>query len=391
MKRWLLGLALAVGCTAALGASHLARAEHKPSHIKIVAPSLAGEVKRQSGNSDQYMWEVFTSIVKPAIARNRAVFETWATDEDIYQANPSWPAAGQERPIRASRRQVNFRLAGDDLPPCTTPENPWVASFPLNGCLAEIVYRDRLQYDYIVNNGLNTQEGAAAFYASNKVVGFPGRSLAIKVDWVPIRDLLKWVPELGSLANVRQTYYTVTSEGVEYGMVAMHISTAANPNWVWGTFEHQNNPGRCDAIGCYDSFGARKRVVPPDQSKPNTQYGACHKTPELKRMMRSAGLDSVWQNYCLKSTQVTYTNDEGQPTVLTNSVTERLSVNGELIGSCISCHANAAFGANGAPTDAAMTMLAYNPVGKPMKDVFKDAKANDFMWGIINFLSNNNN
>lgn len=388
MKRWLRGLALAAGCSAVLGVSHVAYAEHKPSHVSIVAPARAGSVKGESGNSDQYMWGVFTSIVKPVAGRNKAKFETWATDEDIYQANPTWPAAGRERDIRASRRQVNFKKSGADLPTCATPENPWVAHFPLKGCLAEVVYRDRLQYDYIVNNGLNTQAGAAAFYASRKPVSFPGKSMAIKVDWVPIKDLLKWVPELKTLANVRQTYYTVTSNGVEYGMVAMHISTAANPNWVWGTFEHQNNPGRCDAIGCYDSFGARKRAVPPDQSKANTQYGACHKTPELKLMMEAAGLQSVWQNYCLKSTQVTYTNDEGAPTVLTNSVTERLSVNGELIGSCISCHANAAFGATGAPTSAAMTMLAYNPVGKPVPEVFKDAKANDFMWGIINFLSN---
>ncbi len=389
MKRWLRGVVFAVGCTAALSADVSAQVETALPSPVIVAPALAGKVDGYAGKSDRYMWEVFTSIVKPAASPGTAVFETWATDEDIYQANPSWPSAGAERRIHASRRQVNFHFAGSDLPPCATPENPWVANFPLKGCLAEMVYRDRLQYNYIVNNGLNTQAGAAAFYASRKVVSFPGKSMALKVDWVPIKDLLKWVPELGSLANVRQAYYTVISEGVEYGMVAMHISTAANPNWVWGTFEHQNNPGRCDAIGCYDSFGARKRVVLPDESKPNTQYGACKKTPELKSIMNAAGLSSVWENYCLKSTQVTYTNDDGKPTVLTNSVTERLSVNGELIGSCITCHANAAFGSTGAPTNAAMTMLAYNPVGKPIKDVFKDAKANDFMWGIVNFLSNN--
>jgi hypothetical protein len=382
--------AVALSALLALGlaASSAAQAQTARSGPAIVAPSLAGKVDGYSGKSDRYMWETFTSIVKPAATPGKAVFETWATDEDIYQANPSWPSAESERRIHASRRQTNFHLSGTDLPPCATPENPWVASFPLDGCLAEVVYRDRLQYNYIVNNGLNTQSGAAAFYALRKPVSFPGKSMAIKVDWVPITDLLKWVPELGTLRNVRKTYYTVVSEGVEYGMVAMHISTAANPEWVWGTFEHQNNPGRCDAIGCYDSFGARKPSVPPNQSQANTQYGACAKTPELKSMMKSAGLSAVFENYCLKSTQVTYTNSAGAPTVLTNSVTERLSVNGELIGSCISCHANAAFGADGAPTPAAMTMLAYNPVGKPTASVFENAKANDFMWGIINFLSN---
>ncbi|WP_146256116.1 hypothetical protein [Aestuariivirga litoralis] len=389
MRSLLGALALLAGFTIALAPGQAAQSSGKPSPAAIVVPSQAGKVDGRPGNSDRYMWEVFTSAVRPAVTPGKAVFETWATDEDIYQANPVWPTAGAERPIRASRRQTNFHLAGSDLPPCGTPENPWVANFPLTGCLAEVVYRDRLQFDYIVGNGLNTKAGAAAFYASPRVVNFPGASLALKADWVPLTDLLQWVPELGSLENARRAYYTVVSEGVEYGLVAMHISTAANPAWVWGTFEHRNNPGRCDATGCYDSFGARRPVVLPDEKQSNTQYGACTKTPELKRLMQAAGLSGVWENYCLKSTQVSFTNAAGKPTVLTNSVTERLSVNGELIGSCISCHAYAAFGADGAPTSAALTMLAYNPVGKPIASPFADAKPNDFMWGIINFLNSN--
>lgn len=388
MKAWMRKLSLAVGCMASIWGTQMAHSETKPPPVGIVVPAQAGKVRGQEGNSDKYMWSVFTSIVKPAVNPQKAVFETWATDEDIYQANPAWPSPGHERPIHASRRQMNFRHSGNDLPPCSPPENPWVANFPLTGCLAEVVYRDRLQYDYIVGNGLNTQAGAAAFYASPRVVHFPNKSMAIKVDWVPVKDLLQWVPELQTLENVRKSYYTVVSEGVEYGMVAMHISTGANPQWVWGTFEHQNNPGRCDATGCYDSFGARKKVVPPNDQQANTQYGACNKTPDLIRMMYQAGLPKVWENYCLKSTQVSFTDQNGKPTVLTNSVTERLSVNSQLIGSCIGCHVYAAFGADGAPTTASMTMLDYNAVGKPVDSVFKDAMPNDFMWGIINFLNN---
>lgn len=389
MKPWIRGIALAVTCAIAAGAASASHAEPRPYRASILVPAQAGKVDGQQGNSDRYIWQVFTSIVKPAVTPGRAVFETWATDEDIYQATPQWPTAGAERPIRSSRRQDNFQHVGLDLPPCSTPANPWVANFPLTGCLSEVVYRDRLQYDYIVNNGLNTQAGAAAFYASPRVVKFPRESMAIKVDWIPVTDLLQWVPELGTLENVRKTYYTAFSEGREYGLVAMHVATAANPLWVWGTFEHKNNPGRCDATGCYDSFGARKRVVPPNDKQSNTQYGDCVKTPELKRMMQAAGLAGVWENYCLKSTQVSFTTQSGKPTVLTNTVTERLSSNGELIGSCIGCHAYSAFGANGDPTTAAMTMLAYNPMGKPIDSVFQDSMPNDFMWGIINFLNDN--
>lgn len=386
MKLWSSVVLLAV--TIFLTGSHIAEAGGQSGIPAVVVPARAGKVDGYQGNSDRYMWQTFTSLVKPMGAPNSASFLSWATDEDIYTDSPSWPSSAAARPIKASRRQMDFRAHGASLPPCATPENPWVANFPTTGCLSEVVYRNRTQYDYIVGEGLNTQQGVSAFFNAGKIVAMPPDSLAIKTDWIPINDLLQWVPELGTLENVRQNYYTVVSGDREYGLVAMHVATAQNPEWVWGTFEHKNNPGRCDLIGCFDSFGARKKVVLPNDKKTNTQYGACFKTPALTAMMRAAGLSAVWDNYCLKSTQVSFTNAAGKPSVLTNTVTERLSVNGELIGSCIGCHAYAAFDNTGTPSDAAMTMLAYNPVGRPIAAVFDNAKAYDFMWGIINISGN---
>jgi hypothetical protein len=34
-----------------------------------------------------------------------------------------------------------------------------------------------------------------------------------------------------------------------------HISSKDIPNWIWATFEHVGNPGRCDYTGCNDSYG----------------------------------------------------------------------------------------------------------------------------------------
>lgn len=387
MKTWRLVM-LSILMTSFLGILH-ADAGNGGRYPAIVVPARAGKVDGYQGNSDRFIWQVLTSLAKPSGAPNSAEFLTWATDEDIYTDNPAWPGTATGRKLTASRRQMQFHLTGQSLPACAKPENPWVAGFPVNGCLSEVVYRNRIQFDYIVHEQLNTVGGVATFYADGKHVAMPPGSLAIKTDWIPVSDLLQWVPELGTPANVRQNYFTVVSNDVEYGLVAMHVASAQNPQWVWGTFEHKNNPGRCDLIGCFDSFGARKPVVLPNTARSNAQYGPCNKTPALTAMMRAAGLPGVWDNYCLKSTQVSYTNASGKPTVLTNTVTERLSVNGELIGSCIGCHAYASFGANGAPTDAAMTMLAYNPIGRPIASVFDNAKAYDFMWGIINLSSGN--
>ena len=68
----------------------------------------------------------------------------------------------------------------------------------------------------------------------------------------------------------------------------MHVSSRQNPNWVWGTFEHQMNPGRCDYIGCFDSFGAQIPDVPPNRKAANTQYGPCPKTNNSRRLMAKA-------------------------------------------------------------------------------------------------------
>ena len=360
-------------------------AETRISVPAIVVPALAGKVDGHSENSDEYIWNVFVDVVKQAPDGKVPEFATWATDSDIYRANPRWPRSGAPIKFQASKQGRNHvpALAGV---PCATPENPYVSNFPPKGCIAEGVYRNRVQYNYIVNNGLYSRGGVAAFYKSGKEVAMPAKSIAVKADWVPVKDIVKWIPEL-TLGDVRKHYYTIVSDQVEYGLVALHLSTAQNPNWVWGTFEQRNNPGRCDAIGCIDSFGAIKPVVMPDYTKPNTQYGACHKTPELLSVMNAAGLGAVWRNYCLKSTQVDFVDDNGVPTVMTNSVTERIPFNGELIGSCISCHSYASFGPDGEPTDAANAMMVSNPVGKPILSSIKGSHEYDFMWGILNLYS----
>ena len=47
---------------------------------------------------------------------------------------------------------------------------------------------------------------------------------------------------------------TIWKKG-RYWLIALHISSKDTPNWVWATFEHVANPGRCDFTGCNDSYG----------------------------------------------------------------------------------------------------------------------------------------
>jgi hypothetical protein len=342
-------------------------------------------------NSDEFIWRLLTQFAAP-VSRGRpspVVFETWASDKDVFSTTPRWPGPDEPKRFQTS---VLGRKSAPSHPvidvACNAPPGAAVGEFPTAGtpapCIAEEVKRNRPQFDYIVSNGLNTQQGLAAAFARNFKVVMPLTAIAVKGDWIPVRTMLQWIPSLGSVANVRRLYYTNVSDNVEYALVSLHVSSRQNTNWVWGTFEHRMNPGRCDDIGCFDSFGTTRPTVYPNRRAVNTQYGACPKSPQLKALMVRANLSPVWDNYCMKSTMVDYTAPDGTPYALGNSVIERITGNGTVAASsCIGCHVYASFGSNGQVTTAAQNILPYNPTGKPIQAVLNGAVQFDFMWGVL--------
>jgi hypothetical protein len=361
--------------------------------VAVTAPAQAGAVVGEKENSDAFVWRLFTQFAAPA-TKTSVVFETWASDEDTFSKTPHWPSVDAPRKFHSSvLGAINRPLSGAHLlaaidVPCAPPGNAAVGGFPTSGtptpCIAEQTTRNKPQFDYIVGNGLNTQAGLASAYAKGFDVVMPDASISVKGDWVPFATLAQWIPQIGGVGAIPKLYYTTNSGGVDYALVALHVSSRQNPNWVWGTFEHQLNPGRCDSIGCFDSFGAKKPAVLPDKAAINTQYGECAKTDRLIELMRKAGLADVWANYCLKSTQVDYNAPDGTPYALGSSVIERITGNGTVAASsCIGCHVYASFGADGKPTSAATAMLPYNPTGNPIPAVLEGARQFDFMWGVL--------
>lgn len=356
--------------------------------VVVAVPSQPGAVDGSDQNSDEFIWNLFTQFTAPASpdAPKPVVFETWASDADTFSTNPQWPAPGDPKDFRQSvlSAMTSPHQGGFIDVPCATPGNAAVGGFPSSGCIAEETKRNRPMFDFIVSNQLNTQAGLAAAFAKSLDVQMPTTAIAVKGDWIPLPTLLEWIPELGSLDNIRSLYYTDTSDGVEYAVVSLHVSSRQNPNWVWGTFEHQNNPGRCDDIGCFDTFGATVPAVPPNRAARNTQYGPCPKTDQLKALMSAANLSPVWQSYCLKNTQVDYSASDGTPYALGNSVIEGITGNGTVAASsCIACHVYASFGADGKPTSAATAMLPFNPTGPPVDGVLDGSLKFDFMWGVL--------
>lgn len=357
----------------------------------VATTARAGAVQGTTQNSDEFIWRLFTEFVAPASANpTPVIFETWASDAETFTENPIWPDPARPKKFQLSRLLAakNHGQVSLDVP-CNPPGNAAVGDFPTNGtptpCIAEEVKRNRPMFDYIVNNALNTQDGLKAAYQKSFIVDMPVPSIAVKGDWVPVQTLIQWIPALGSIENVHKLYYTNISEGVEYALVSLHVASRQNTNWVWGTFEHEMNPGRCDDLGCFDTFGATKPAVSPVRGAVNTQYGKCEKPPALNSLMQQHKLSPVWEHYCLKSTQVDYVAADGTPYALGNSVIERIVGNGTVAASsCIACHAYASFSASGSPSAAATSMLVYNPMGPPIPGVLKESLSYSFMWGVLN-------
>lgn len=351
-------------------------------------------------STDSIAWQTLAAIAAPAgnPAQHTVEFETWASDQDIYEsAKPHWPVVAGPKKLQASGLRDDGRGAAGfhslTIPAggtCFTPANAKAGGFPPNACLGEEVRRNWASYQYIVSNGLYSFDGLEQAFKSGLKVELPADAVEFKGDWVKVTDLITWIKRTEGTtltpADVRKTYYVNTaSDGTNveaYALVSIHLSTKQIKNWVWSDFEHRLNPGRCDTIGCHDSFGATDKDVPA-KARSNQNYGACEKTPALLAIMRNAGDDPVWENYCLKGSQATFVDSKGKATILGDSVVERINANIPVAkSSCITCHAYASFDKNGNFGLIGPTTF-HPPVGQVDEAMLKGFRQNDFMWGIV--------
>jgi hypothetical protein len=232
----------------------------------------------------------------------------------------------------------------------------------------EEVRRNRAAFDFIYCNKLYSRTGLKSAFAAGRPISFPIDAIEAKAVWFPVDTVSD--PSL---------YHVNTAAGKQYALVAMHVISKKVPNWTWATFEHKNNAGRCDYMGCRDHFGATVAVVQP-RSATGSQYGPCEKTPALKKMFSDAGLPPYWENYCLKGSQVDFTTSTGVPNLLGNSVIEDGFVR---TSSCLTCHTRASISANGDDAQGAgFTPSGQSPNGTPDSSWFANTLQTDFVWSV---------
>jgi len=353
-------------------------------------------------SSDQVGWETFVQVTAPSgIPGSKNVeFETWGSDEDLYLTDPpKWPVVPSPKVLHQSVLAIARAPARGPAPlaigpgGCQPPNDAEAGKFPSGACIGEEVRRNWASFQYIVGNNLFTRSGLAAAAAKKFVVDMPADSIEVKGDWVKFAALKAWLKTTINKDltddQIRALYHVNTvkeSDGdTEYALVAFHFSSKQIKNWVWSDFEHELNPGRCDDTGCHDSFGARLKDVAKKNSRgPNGQdvdgnqdYGACAKSDALELMMKNAGIGGEWRHYCMKGTQVTFVNADGTPSLLGNSVIERIAAGVPILkSSCITCHATAAFKANGQANAVREVIGPFDP------NSLDGMIQNDFVWGI---------
>jgi hypothetical protein len=320
----------------------------------------------------------------------------------------------------------------------------------------ELIYRNRPMVEYILDRALYSTDGLAAVYDNfvralaayaprqlrpldptaktastppTVQINFPVKSIMVKANWMAVdkakdygidpynKDRPFIVMNLVPQVDTNTAPKDRPVETKPFVLLSMHISTKDLPNWFWSTFEHVDNIGRCDWIGCNDSFGYRNmEPLPVDAprsgglAEPSRNYTPPHAvatvdganvqafklaeryssadaiTEGLSAMFEAFGIatateantsgrpaaaDAAWKSYRLKGTQTNFVTSTGRPTRLGNSVTEAGFTNS---ASCITCHARAGATKTGRPPlSIFVDDLSYAGVPKSVNGVPNEA------------------
>lgn len=306
-------------------------------------------------NPDEQAWGLMLAVSARAASKgnNNALFETWASDGDTFRPNPTWPS--HPSPILRGRRALSLIAAEAHarVTPLVAPGG--------EDLISEETRRNQPDFNFIVSNRLFKVSGLVAAYKAGKPLAFPIESVEVKANWVEVSRLHEFNGFGGTPAEAEKIYHVNSANGKKFALVSFHVISKLVPNWTWATFEHKDNLGRCDVIGCADKFGALPQDVAPQSStESRMKYPNCEKSPALLALLAKADIDPAFSNYCLKGSQSDFTDSTGLATRLGNSVTEQGFV---AQSSCMSCHGRAAFDSQGHAT----TFAGFSPVGVFLK------------------------
>jgi len=269
---------------------------------------------------DQFAWKRFAELNAPA-GNNQVKWQTFANQADLYVANPNpnkpptYPGPEKTHQLRIAPSRQRLLARGLDLLSAHQPESTECSS----ASVQEEVRLNRDVFNFVVGSKLWYVEGQVAAFNQGTTVNFPTTALEVKANWKPIT------------ANEKSAYLWAEGSNHQlYGLVAMHVLSKDVPNWFWATFEHKSNPCYGKYLAPQDNFG-----FPNGASKPSAG---------LLALFKKYGVNAkVFSNYRLDGAMVDFTDSEGAPIILGNSITED---GFQTTASCVTCHSRSTAGPN---------------------------------------------
>jgi hypothetical protein len=374
--------------------------------------SLAG----LQGDFDVFSWNSFIALNWPrgadgggdptkkpgADGDNATVWQGWQDASDTFLAGGRTPSWGARGPVPAACQALATPgvrvLAQIGKTPGLLEES--IQPFDTGPLIDQAgrfarfeIVMNRPMFDYIVANGLYSKSGQQAFPgAANFPCGTDSAegAIMVKAAW----KILAATDDRARFHASDVLVYTPATENprvpescaaATVGLVGLHIAhkTARESQWVWSTFEHEDNvPGEADvARGTlkprYSFYNPDCRTCPvnkaaprpwnPEKGGPPTQAvrvdalpafasaSAVASNAEARKLLAGVSERSVWQYYELVSTQ--WPTNSGDcaalpadpfgtpaPQFLANTTLETYvqGTTPNVSSSCIHCHGNAA-------------------------------------------------
>ncbi len=363
---------------------------HQPVALASDAP--LNDPNMAANDTDQFAWHLFAAVNQSTVgATNQVRWQTWAEQTVVYGnpcEAPEWPGVDLgEPPGQGSRLVTILKSQGlvEDAFDQLTGE-----------CSLQQVKINRPFFNYVVDHDLWYQEGVIN-QISTDGIDLPTEAVVFKADWKLIepdqRSKYHW--RLVSRTEYENAFGKNSAcisdlpetEELLLGLSSFHIVTKALPNWVWTTWNQADTLGRCDYIGCRDDFGSDPATIPPHRQM-GESYDPGVLTPEARRLLDEAGLDSVWRHYRLMGTMTSFTDATGRPNLLGNAELEPTFGN---TSSCATCHAMATYNAVGTSLEFLKSIQPFEGfVGTPDPSWYFPAQTSfpatpivyqtDFMW-----------
>lgn len=110
----------------------------------------------------------------------------------------------------------------------------------------EEVTRNRISYDYLVDNGLTTRAGVATYFETRNAVDMPIGTVELKASWLQVTEGSPAPDGALTFAFDSGTYWW---RGLHVMVKMQRLPNPAEafyseaPSWFWTTFEFTDNPG----------------------------------------------------------------------------------------------------------------------------------------------------